>query len=173
MNRRLAQLGEKWRINTPAPPPTQTKAPVQEKATLGFGWWSDTLGMRSDTLPTEEQVSPDSNGVLTVHFLVRNTSSVGAERVEIWVQICQRCSYASEPQGFDRPPGEDDQTRHKLVGDINPGVSVSDNTLMIKVPTDTLFIGVAFAGTCKNCDPPTKTPDYRVWLSPMFTPPRP
>lgn len=102
MNTRLAQLGEKWKVITPVATPTLIPTPPHENAVLQFSLFTDAL---KEPPVSELTLSPDSNGVVSINFVVTNASNVEAENAEIWVQLCSLCTFAKEPVGFEHPLG--------------------------------------------------------------------
>ncbi len=49
--------------------------------------------------------SPNSDNVFSIDFLARNTSNAPAENTELWIELCQECSFNKEPANFERVPG--------------------------------------------------------------------
>ena len=76
---------------------------------------------------------PDADGIYTVTFAVTNISDAPANAGEIWVYICDQCTWAAEPNGFDKPPGLVEQARHKAFQLLNPGVSLADLTIKFEI----------------------------------------
>lgn len=145
------------KISKPVPP---------ELAQLQFSFFSD----RSSNLPfLSTSVSPDKDGNFPVDVTFTNTSSVTAEEVDIWLEICGACSFAAEPAGFDRPNGVIEQMRHRVIHVLNPGASMEKISLLVKsaVPiTPTYSFEVAFTYSCKTCGKKPLTQKAKVWGRP-------
>ena len=129
------------KISMPAPP---------EHAVLEISLFHE--GMRDTELPlTHQNLQANADGTVRVQFVVKNTSFVQAEQVEIWVTLCQLCSFAKEPDGFDKPPGIDPLERHRVIPAINPGVAVAGNVIDLKIDQSTMGIaniGLSFTWAC-------------------------
>lgn len=99
-----------------------------------------------------QTISPDDNGVYTLDFGVTNVSDTAASSGEIWVHICDQCAFSEEPNGFDRPNGLDERSRHKLFQNLNPGVSLERMTIKFKIAGGPFaFTDVFFNYSCASC----------------------
>jgi len=131
------------KVGKPAPP----KVP-----NLVFSLWED--GMTNFPLDSET-LSPDANGNYHIAFLIKNDSSVDAQGIEEWVRICDECSFATEPKGFEKLKGMDDRERHRIILSMNPGVSLLEgNEIEVKPPfshPDGGRFSVVFKSTCNTC----------------------
>ncbi len=118
-------------------------------------------------------VSQASDGSYPLIFAVRNTSAVQAEGVDVWVHICDQCSFAGEPAGFEHPKGSNEHQRHKFVGSINPGAAFDVSEVKINAPSSAVQIHVGFYSSCKNCGKIQPMVDYVLIPSPSpsFKPP--
>lgn len=150
------------KVGKPEPP---------EHAKLQFSLFRD--GMQEAEYPlTSESLPRDTDGNINVKVAVRNTSGVQAEQVELWVEVCSLCLFATEPNGFDKPKGIDDRIRHKVIPAINPGVTVADNDVNIKVVQPNVGrMGVAMRATCKNCQRVERSTDFFITLEPKLDTP--
>jgi len=101
-------------------------------AQLQFSLWGEVAANQLPIL--DESILPDSDGTISVDFTVTNISDTAADSVDMWVYICDRCVFASEPSGFDKPSGMRDVERHKMFASLNPGVSLEKMTVKIKFP---------------------------------------
>jgi hypothetical protein len=121
--------------------------PPQKFPDLQFGLANST----GTGLIASEEVDPDASGSYPVNFMVTNISDTAAQAVDIWIILCDQCTYASEPEGFDKPTGMAPQIRHKLFGDLNPGVSMATMTVHVKTnqPFQNMVMGLKYS--CKNC----------------------
>jgi hypothetical protein len=152
INTHLGQVGK------PDPP---------EKPKFQFSLWQDSL-KDSDYPLGDETVIPDSDGNVPIVFAVRNTSSVAAEGIEVWVNICLSCSFANEPKGFDRPQGLSNLMRHRIIQGINPGVTVIEgNNITLKVPPPPARVALDFRVTCTTCVKPVSTETFWVNVKPQ------
>jgi len=123
-------------------------APVKY-AQLQFAFWPEDLTKS----PTDviRAIPTGSDGVLTVDFTVTNISDTPAMTVELWVQLCNDCSFAKEPQGFEKPSGMGDRTRHKQFQQLNPGVSLEKMTIDLKTSRPYRTVLVDFRYSCATC----------------------
>ncbi len=140
-----------------------------ERPKLRFSFWKDDLP--DDEFPLESMdIQPDKDGNLQVPFFVKNDSDVQAEGVEIWVYICDVCSFAKEPTGWDRPEGLGERARHKSIPAMNPGVSVRDgNTIDIKVNQEGVTqTQVMFRSVCKTCGSPETSKRFSISIIPIL-----
>ena len=98
-----------------------------------------------------DSVPEETDGTYKVYFGGKNVSDTTAEDLEFWTELCQDCSYAKEPEGFDRPSGTDESTRHRIFGILNPGVNTNKMELDIKLgkPHESFDFGVKYS--CKSC----------------------
>ena len=110
--------------------------------------------------------TPDSDGTFTIDFLARNTSNVIAENVELWVVLCDACSFVKEPQGFDRADGSPANVRHRQWGPLNAGVNIGKMTIQMKPNGKFSYMGLTFAYACKLCSAPeTNKQDVKIVIS--------
>jgi hypothetical protein len=52
-------------------------------------------------------ISQDKDGNVSVDVSFTNTSGTAADTVEMWIDVCRRCSFAAEPANFSKPNGAD------------------------------------------------------------------
>jgi hypothetical protein len=145
------------KVGKPEPP---------ELAKLRFSLVDEQVRDQGDN----ETLTIGSDGTYTVDFLVTNDSNVQAENTDIWVHLCGLCTFAKEPEGFEHPAGEPANTRHRLIGSINGGVSFKKLTINFKTTALTPNVGIAFSEACKNCGKATRTKDFTLHLNPSFRP---
>lgn len=116
-------------------------------ATLVFTLWSE------ETFPLLlSSLAPNEDGIYTIDFAVSNTSSsTAARQVDTWIDICEACTFAKEPSGFDRPDGMRNGTRHMTIQILNPSTSIGTKTIAVKLskPLDSFDMG--FRYTCELC----------------------
>jgi hypothetical protein len=105
---------------------------------------------RADHAIVQNFITANDEGSYPIEFTVTNRSETTARGLEIWVQLCGECSFASEPASFDHPAGSDERTRHRKLGDLNPGVSVEKTLILVRPPRGATF-QVAFRYTCESC----------------------
>jgi hypothetical protein len=117
-------------------------------AVLTFSLWSSEASLEKPL--TLQYVPPDSDGNFPVDFTFGNSSQSSAKSIDIWIQLCELCSFAKEPDGFEHPAGVSDQIRHRRMGDLNSGMTVEKMTILIKAPRSQNF-QIAFRYACENC----------------------
>jgi hypothetical protein len=122
--------------------------PVTKYAQLQF----EVAGGSISPPTTLQSIRPDADGVYTVTFAVTNISDTPANAGEMWVYICDQCTWAAEPDGFDKPPGLVEKARHKAFPLLNPGVSLSDLTIKFKITGGPFaYSDVYFNYSCSTC----------------------
>lgn len=95
-------------------------------------------------------ISPETDGTYQFDVSVRNTSDVGAEESDVWIVLCDACSFAKEPEGFEKVV---DIERHKRIGLLNPGVA-QKVTVNLRITTKSSpldFFEIGIRTSCKNC----------------------
>ena len=115
-------------------------------------------------------ITPDADGIYTAEFTTTNISDTTASMVDIWVQVCEQCSYAVEPAGFDKPQGIPEQNRHRTFQILNPGVSFEKMTIKFKIVGGPFaFTEVQFHYSCSTCGKlaPAQTIKYYLLPYPM------
>lgn len=99
-----------------------------------------------------QAVQPDKDGVFSVDVFATNISETVAAKVgDIWVIICDVCSFADEPQGFDRPAGTVETARHMMFGQLNPGVTLAKFTIRVKAPSGAPSFVIGCKYSCETC----------------------
>ncbi|MGB6194536.1 MAG: hypothetical protein WBF42_18880, partial [Terracidiphilus sp.] len=88
-----------------------TKPTEPEPTNLTFSLW--TPNATTDRPVMQNFLTADADGNYPVDFIVTNPSEAAAKGVEIWLTICDACTFAAEPAGFDNPVGGGDKTRHR------------------------------------------------------------
>lgn len=127
-------------VGKPVPPPP---------AILTFSLWSPAA---TPTHPVLIQtVKPGKDGSFPVSFTVTNAGTTTAKSIDIWIQVCDVCSFAKGPAGFELPNGTDPHVRHRRIGDLNPGVSFEKMTAFVKAPLLPPRFAVAFRYSCEDC----------------------
>jgi hypothetical protein len=100
--------------------------------------------------------SPNSDNVFSIDFLARNTSNAPAENAELWIEVCQECSFNKEPTNFERAPGAPETERHRQWALLNAGVATGTMTIEVKLKGNFQRFPITFAYACKGCDAPSK-----------------
>lgn len=143
-----------------------------ERPKLTFSLWKDEL--RGEDFPLEEDaISPDANGNYQVRFAIRNESSVVAQGIEIWVRVCDLCTFGTEPKEFESFKGMDVRERHRSIPALNPGVTlIEGNEFSVKIPPQLTRFSMMFRSTCNTCGPVAVTKMYWVTALPASVPMR-
>lgn len=129
------------KINKPQPP---------ELARLQFSFLVGEVPY--DDFPiVKRSVSQDKDGNVAVDVTFRNTSGTTAEAVDVWIYVCDICSFAAEPPGFDKPKGEQENARHMKVAILNPGAGSEKITILVKPQRVLSLFDVGFIYSCKAC----------------------
>lgn len=121
--------------------------PPTKYAQIRFGFFpSDSNG----SAVIQKTVTPNSDDTFTVDFGATNTSDTAATMGEIWVQVCDQCTFAKEPINFDKPDGSINQVRHSQFQALNPGISLK-MTIDVKVPVTLAAFDLALRYSCQTC----------------------
>jgi hypothetical protein len=122
-----------------------------EPARLRVSLWKE--GQSQTAEPVEsETIQPNADGSVTAQFLIRNISSTGADESDLWVLICDLCTYTKEPEGFERAPGNAEQERHiHIPGTLNPGAAFKVLSVTFRSNLAASPYGMGFTHSCKNC----------------------
>lgn len=131
------------KVGKPAPP---------ELAQLQVSLWEEGQDVASEPVETES-ITQNTDGSVTVQFLIRNVSDVGAEDPDLWVLICAQCAYTKEPDGFEKPPDIGiGQERHiHIHGTLNPGVAFKILSVSFKSDVFSSPYAIGFKDSCTNC----------------------
>jgi hypothetical protein len=131
---------------------------------LLFSLWSEDPKAASPLLASS--LRPNKDGLFTVDFSIGNNSHSAARSIDIWIDVCDDCSFAKEPDGFDRPTGMRDQTRHRVASLLNPGASLPKLTVEVKLskPFTSFEIGMRYS--CEICEKMADTQVARIAVLP-------
>ena len=128
-----------WERNQVTPEP-------QKQASLKFSF----LPLK----PHEEMVyaadSPLAGGVVSLAFTAKNIGTVQADNGQIWIQLCDGCRFASEPEGSNVPP-DDPTVRRKRFDHLHIGVYFDSTVLKIIPPADSSYFTIVFKYACEQC----------------------
>jgi hypothetical protein len=113
-----------------------------------------------------KSMSPNSENVYTVDFTVRNISKVMAKNGDLWVQICDQCSFAKEPGGFVKRDGSDIHVRHKNFQNLNAGVLLEKMTVDVQIGPPYSSFDTALDYACENCISSPKQQSLKVIRTP-------
>jgi hypothetical protein len=143
--------------------------PPPEIAQLQFSFWSD----QATDFPLKAiEAQQSDDGSIPFSFTFKNVSKAPAEVIDVWVHLCSDCSFAKEPEGFDKPKGQDEQSRHRVFPLLNEGVSMEKMSVEFKLdspmPITGRIAGVSFSYSCKSCGGVTTTEDFRVRIVPSI-----
>jgi hypothetical protein len=118
-------------------------------AVLIFSLWD--MAATLDKPVVSKFIQPDNDGNYSIDFSFTNVSESTADAIDVWIQVCDGCSFAKEPAGFEKVAGSDDRVRHRIINSLNPGVSFEKTTIVVKsVPTEGSF-RIGFRYSCKTC----------------------
>jgi hypothetical protein len=94
------------------------------------------------------------DGSVRFSFGVINTSDVAAGRGSIILQLCDACSFASEPTvGFIKSPVSPDTERIRDFAQIQEHTVLQDMTAMVFTPLGSPLFVVGIMVKCENCEP--------------------
>jgi hypothetical protein len=123
------------------------KPPKVEPARLTFS----LFGLGSAFPITSTSMRADATDEFSLDLTVKNVSSTSANQGELWISLAPDCVYASEPDGFDRPGGTDESTRHKRFDNLNPGVSLEKMNIKVKLVKKHAGFDMALRYSCATC----------------------
>ena len=118
-------------------------------ATLTFTLWDTAASLEKPVL--SKTIQPDSDGNFPVEISFFNGSESAADSIDFWIQLCEKCSYAKEPPGFEKVSGADDRVRHRMIGSLNSGVSFEKTSVLVKSLATDGFFQIGFHYACKTC----------------------
>jgi hypothetical protein len=133
-------------LNTSIGKVGKPEPPVPAK--LVFSLWD--IAASADHPVLLKAVHPDKDGNFPIEFSFINASESTADQIDVWVDLCNSCSFVKDPDGFEHPTGIDDHVRHRSFGSLNPDVVFQKITMIVKAPVSSSF-QVGFRYTCKNC----------------------
>jgi len=105
---------------------------------------------------TSTTVPRSLNDTYTIEFSVANPSDIQASNGAVILRICDKCSYAEEPQWFKKIPGAEDYDRQY---DFQRIFSRSQmQVLKAKIKVNQIgfynFFTIGLLIACENCVPP-------------------
>jgi hypothetical protein len=130
------------------PPPVIVKPSAPLKAKLQFSFWP--IGSDEHLIDTISK--PLVNGVSTVSFTAKNTGRAQAENGQVWIQICDGCRFAEEPEGTTIPQG-DSTVRRKHFDVLHMGSYFEGTALKIIPPDGLSSFKIALKYSCEKCPP--------------------
>jgi len=133
-------------LNVPAPV-VNIPPPSKAEAKLQFAFWP---------VPTNERLSlstsqPIQNGIVTVSFTAKNIGTAQAEKGQIWIQVCDGCEFAAEPEGTTTT--DDAIVRRKRFDWLHMGSYFDPTELKIIPPSGATDFSLAFKYACDLCPP--------------------
>ena len=121
----------------------------QQKASLQFSFWPFD---KEGNATIHSQTVLIHNGIVEVTFSVKNDSDIPAKHGNIWLYICEGCSFAEEPKNLEIIKSiNEDRIRRKSFDLINPGESLEPITVKIFPPIGFNPFLIAFAYACETC----------------------
>jgi hypothetical protein len=136
----------------------KTKPLPPAYAALQFSFWVDDL--LADFPVKVKSIMPTLlDGTFSIDLTVRNVSDTPAKQAEVWIQLCDKCDFAGEPTGFDKPAGSNEHQRHRVIPILNSGVFLERMTLVIRVEPNVEFgaFPLLCRYSCETCKPNAAT----------------
>jgi hypothetical protein len=173
MNQELANQHLSWRFSEGNPRrPVVIQQSHPELAKLQFSLWKE--GQTDSEFPLEtEVIQQQDDGTVSVDYYFKNVSGTATDTIDIWIHLCDKCSFAKEPEGFEKPAGIDERSRHRSLGSLNPGVAFQRSTVVFKLEPAILSqqgisrVGLSFSYSCKNCGELEQTKDFILRVIPL------
>ena len=122
--------------------------PSEKKAELVFSLWTESATLKTPVLSLP--LSPDSAGVFEVPFTVGNPTANAVRNADVWIDICDGCIFAEEPEGFQKTTGTAERTRTRTVN-INPGTNLPKMILKVKLSQPFSGFDIALRYSCDIC----------------------
>ena len=136
--------------------------PLVKNAQIQFSFYKERLPESSFPL-TVIELRPTDEGVYSVEFFAKNISDdASAKSVDMWVFICDACAFNKEPEGFDKPAGIPEISRHKYFNLLNPGVSIAKMIAEVKLTRPSAGFEMGFQYSCETCGPKSAIQKVRV-----------
>lgn len=88
---------------------------------------------------------------IKVDLMMLNTSQVNAENVTAWVFVCDDCTFAKEPPGFEKPNGSTESMRDISYLRILPASGMAVFPVEIEVPLTAKDIHLGVRVKCTTC----------------------
>jgi len=141
---------------------SKSQADLTEKINKMKPEHSDTVKIQFSIFPQAGNTAPlpiltssiakAKDETYSVEVFFGNTSATAAENLDIWIELCKDCSFASEPPGMDKPPGTNEHIRHRIIPLVNPGAQFEKTSLSVKAgPNPPFKFEVGFRYACKAC----------------------
>jgi hypothetical protein len=133
-------------------------------ASLQFSFWVATPAAFPLTM---QSLRPGPNNAFAVEVTAQNISNVSANDGEIWIMICQVCSFVDEPVGFTRLQGMSEKMRYKRFTFIRPGIFLERMTINVTMPSAAFKIGsfeMSLKYACAECGRVDNWQTLRVWI---------
>ena len=138
------------------------RPPAALNASVEFSFYSNEV---ADFPIKVKSMNFSPTGTLVIDFTGRNTSTVAANGLELWVNICTECTYAKEPEMFEKLRGQDEHLRHRVFGALNAGVFINEMTVEISPTRPGLKIyEISLRYACSNCGVVTDWQSIRVFV---------
>jgi hypothetical protein len=116
---------------------------------LQFAFWP--IDPKNDKLNDEVSV-PIVGGIVTVAFTAKNVGTAQADNGQVWIQICDGCKFAEEPEGTTMLPG-DQIVRRKHFDSLHMGSYFEATTLKVIPPSGAPYFTIALKYACERCPP--------------------
>ncbi|MFZ0419439.1 MAG: hypothetical protein WAM04_15170 [Candidatus Sulfotelmatobacter sp.] len=123
-------------------------------ARIKFSFFSPTAPQNQE--PTDISVTQNNDGLFHTNLLIANASTrVAAEKLEVWIDICEPCEFAMEIPRFSRLPGLPEHERYRSIWLLNPGTVLTPIPISLRLRNAKLpvKVGLALKYSCKACDP--------------------
>ena len=146
---------------------SKVKPPPPKFAKLQFSFYTSD---ESKFPILSQSMRADANGTFNLEFFLKNISGeTGAEKADIWMEICVECRYTEVAAGFQRPAESAEQVRHKSLPHLNQGVYLEPWKVSVSVPEKFTEFHIRFQYACQTCAPGKMPPQQlKVWVIPPF-----
>ena len=106
--------------------------------------------------PIKEMTEPlNSDGTVRIEFVVLNMTPVDATEVGVQIQICDQCSYATEPRNSEHVVGTKESWRRLIIPKLHAMSSWYIERFDIAVPPGARDVPVGFDYRCDTCIVPS------------------
>jgi hypothetical protein len=121
----------------------------EKRAILRFSLWPKPQGDKF----INKIDAPVENGIVSVDFVVKNIGNAPASMALVWINICDKCKYAIEPEGSNKIPEMGDTVRVVHFQNLPAGTWFSQFNLKIIPPANFGTFTIDLNYGCEQCPP--------------------
>lgn len=127
------------------------KALKPPKAELAFTFVKENANNGEGSV-IREITLPVKDNVIHVKYKMLNKTNVVAQKLELILQICRECEFASEPSQSTKFPGQPNTQRNILANGVYPLSTSQIMSADIKVPPNASSVEFGVDYRCETCE---------------------